>query len=286
MQFSIQNTKTLQDFLKKRFNRIYIPFFICSSVVFLIEHNTYAVRFTSENWTYNVNEVRFIDYIFTTLFFARELGFNWVDGAFWTLLVELKFYIILGCILFSKFGRHNDNIILISAIILGWVWILTETLGYEKIALLLRILLIAPYLCFFAYGFFFKRLNLRVHILMYVLMTLIIYAISNGKVSIYNDNIYNVFWFTILFSICAYALMNDKLKIMHTSSFKLISYIGRISYSLYLYHQKLGIWLIYLFSYHSFMEIPPFMIVSMASVIIIVLATLSHKYIEPIKVFR
>ena len=286
MRFSIQNTTTLIEFLKKRINRIYIPFFICSSVVFLLEYNTYAVRFASGNWTYNVNEIGIIDYIFTTLFFARELGFNWVDGAFWTLLVELKFYVMLGCILFSKLGRHSDQIILTFAIILGSIWLLSEISGFDNISLLLRIFFIAPYLCFFAYGYFLQRLNLNMHIFMYLFMISIIFVISNDKVSIYNNNTYNMFWFTILFLFCSYALMNNKIKIMRSSSFKLISYFGRISYSLYLYHQKLGIWVIYLISYNSFIEIPPLLTVSIACIIIVMIASLSHKFIEPIKVFR
>lgn len=87
------------EFIAKRVSRIYPLFVLSSSIVFLFINVFDVPTFSRGGWSFNNQHISVADYFFTTFFFANDIGFQWVDGAYWTLLVEMKFYFIYALIL-------------------------------------------------------------------------------------------------------------------------------------------------------------------------------------------
>lgn len=92
---SLMRSRDAGFFFAKRIARVFPPFIIASSLIYLFLQFFEVPSFRSGPWSFNAEHVSFLDYFFTTFLFARDLGFTWVDGVFWTLLVEVKFYFLL-----------------------------------------------------------------------------------------------------------------------------------------------------------------------------------------------
>ena len=97
---SLAGSKDLASFLAKRVSRIW-PLFILAAITIFV-----AMQFIDPPVVeggakpFEGGSTRLIDLI-GNLFFLEDLGFRWIDGVFWSIVVELKFYVwiaVLACI--------------------------------------------------------------------------------------------------------------------------------------------------------------------------------------------
>ncbi len=167
-------------------------------------------------------------------------GVGHVSGVFWALHVELFFYgLVALCILF-KCKRY-----LMWVIFLVVVWNFTDLMFREMRILFWRewyqvsfgLIAIFPtrYLCLFLLGMMLYRFKEGYRGYMGPLFVLIL-----GNVYFYLDYLYPpveqvivIFLFTILFILA----MRNRLKFLES---KMILFLGKISYSLYLIHSPIG----------------------------------------------
>lgn len=74
------------DFVVRRFARIYPTFFVAATATFIVlcVHNPIG------------QHVDIKDYLLSLTFLAEQVGRHFVDGAYWSLLVEVQFYVLVA----------------------------------------------------------------------------------------------------------------------------------------------------------------------------------------------
>lgn len=83
---TLEQCRSGKEFLVKRFIRLYPSFWICMSITTLL-----LVRYGFEHF----NRQSFIKYLANLTMFSPYLGQDNMDGAYWSLLTELCFYILV-----------------------------------------------------------------------------------------------------------------------------------------------------------------------------------------------
>ena len=149
---TLERSASVSQFLARRFSRIY-PAFVAAVLLLFLFGVVFHVPSVPEA---NFHEVEPgpLDVVLN-LFFVGELG-EWVDGAFWSIAVEVKFYALVALLagFFPDRGRFG-RLFGIMAVVMGLVWIGSTLLsgsGSITPQSLLKFLTIAPYLSFFAVG--------------------------------------------------------------------------------------------------------------------------------------
>ncbi len=185
--------------------------------------------------------------------FATNLAYT--DGAYWSLWVEITFYIIAGLLFFlSKKNLQRNFSILVFLGIVGFYLFISETgknilepiLGdyiYIWFRDFFRIFTFFEYGLWFLIGMVLKNLNddkTNRQLLLYFIILFIVQSLL----------IYN--FYTIIFSVIVFIILIFFIYKPEFISFlggKIISKIGVASYSIYLIHQNIGVLLINKLSY-------------------------------------
>ncbi len=149
---TLERSASVSQFLARRFSRIY-PAFVAAVLLLFVFGVVFVVPSVPEA---NFREVAPgpIDVVLNLLFIG-EIG-EWVDGAFWSIAVEVKFYVLvaaMACFIPDRgqFGRVFGSL----ALVMGVIWLGSTLLsggGALAPQSLLKFLTIAPYLSFFAVG--------------------------------------------------------------------------------------------------------------------------------------
>lgn len=239
---SMEASKSLADFYAKRISRIWPLFIVAGIVIFAFLAIFPAPVVDSGLNKFNTAPARLID-LFMTSFFLKDLGFRWVDGVFWSVLVELKFYFYIG--LFAVvFKKRYIEAFCIAAIVLAsldFLILLYDRVGdlrftganqLRHVSAFLHGALISHYLPFFAVGVALYRnkqdglFNALCMLCCFAVLT----AISEDKqfVTVRNAQ------FLLILAI-GLALDQAFLKA------RIVLWLGKYSYSLYLFHQMIGL---------------------------------------------
>ncbi|KAJ54593.1 hypothetical protein ACMU_17970 [Actibacterium mucosum KCTC 23349] len=234
------------EFFAKRVARIYPLFVVSSTVVFLYITLFHVPSFSRDGWSFNAQDVSVQDYVFTTFFLANDLGFTWVDGAYWTLLVEVKFYFIIALVfgLIARHALHISEYIFGFALPLAWVFSIYADIGpAEKI---LRNIFLAPYFPFFVIGMraaVDEKLSWRLGVHLAV-SAVVMYHISAGKSSFYEETWVTMIAYATLIGLLVVAFFKPTVNMFPKAVqplAKLLGWIGVYSYAWYLVHQKIGL---------------------------------------------
>lgn len=124
----------LKAFFISRAIRLYPAFWVCCTVTFLITLAIGQPRFTADVYQYIVNMTLLGDFV----------GVAPIDGVYWSLFVEIKFYLMIAVLLaFKKIEK-------IETFLVCWLLISAgaEVLAFEK----LRSILITDYAAYFIAG--------------------------------------------------------------------------------------------------------------------------------------
>lgn len=257
---SAQRSSSGLGFFIKRISRIYPPFIIISTFVFICMQFLYVPSFDYGEWSFRDDPVGILDYVATTFFMARDLGFEWVDGAYWTLLVEMKYYFILSIFLILFQFRNALNYLVVFAYFVNFMWILSILYDSQIAELIFRNIFLAPYWAFFILGMHGKNIRdgdkrrmLIVHYIIFTALSIInLSLISMGK-----PNPTESVGLTMLFYILFLVWFNGYILaglygLRLPASGKLVGLfisalarLGKKSFIWYLIHQNLGIALLY-----------------------------------------
>lgn len=212
---SIQNIKTAKDFYYKRFVRLFPTYWLCMILTFCIT-KTYGAEVLEKDW---------LTFIVNFSMVQRLFDFWNMDGAYWSLLPELAFYICMGVLIVYK---RVASITVISVAWLALVYLNLEVLLPRK----LEWLLVLDYGMYFIAGIqFYYLFNKREAVYRHVLI-LMCYVAS---VLVY-QSIPETVVLTFIFCLF-YGFTYGKLNFL---AIKPLTYIGAISYPLYLVHQNNG----------------------------------------------
>lgn len=252
---TIIKTSNFVEFSVKRFARIYPAYFFCG-ISTLIFFSFFDLPGREVSWF-----TGFMNLIFAN--FVPGLNFKYIDGIYWALIVELKFYIFFGIIYFF-FKNLNKAIIVwgIFAIILNLLLIFTEKVIF--------ISSISPHANLFLIGLIVFNLKDK-NFFPYLLITLI--ALTNIFINErYSD--YEIYFLFLIFITILILKININLKL------NFLSKIGLISFSWYLLHNAIGIIIIRELNKIGFENYS----IVIAIITTLVFATISFKFIEvPLK---
>jgi peptidoglycan/LPS O-acetylase OafA/YrhL len=150
---SLQFSRNLASFYAKRISRIWPLFILASVIIFLFLQFFDPPMVPSGPKKFFVESRSVVD-LFGSIFFLEDLGFHWMDGVFWSILVELKFYMWIGILAVidpKQFVRWFS----MAAIVISGAEMLIEVANnpaLRSLQLVLNGFLIAQYLPFFAIG--------------------------------------------------------------------------------------------------------------------------------------
>lgn len=226
---SLYACSALDDFYIKRFSRIW-PLFLAANITVFVWTFFFAVPYVPNKYKFDVTGRTFSDLIATS-FFLKDFGFKWIDGAYWSILVELKFYFLIGLFAYlfkNKFVLYFSyfSILVFSLkFIIGDVWF----------GDILQNLLISDYLPFFCLGLiaFEKKYSNKLLITLIILSACQVFDAIVQHGGVYKkDHSLMIFFFAL----GMFYLFDDLF-----FRGKLFLFFGKYSYSIYLFHQVIGL---------------------------------------------
>jgi peptidoglycan/LPS O-acetylase OafA/YrhL len=230
---SIKGCPSLASFYAKRVSRIW-PLFVLAALVtftFLQFVPPPAVAYGPKPF---FTERRGLLDLIGTIFFLEDLGFEWVDGAYWSILVELKFYLWIGVLAWASplgFGR----VFALFAFVLAFAEMAFHLIGTPvalAAAQLLNGVFVAQYLPFFAIGVLLYTGGSRD-----LLTVNIVMAIAQSGLKIASNPNFDLMA-TIYFAMAFSALLAVDGLALRSWIFRKL---GDYSYSWYLFHQIIGL---------------------------------------------
>lgn len=208
------------DFLVNRFSRLYPVFWFC--VIFSFSVITFFGLIG--------RETTFLEMLLNLTMIPNQFGIKTVDGVYWTLLYELKFYFLMFVICIIGKIKNIENILCVY--LLGFL--ASYIFGLQDLILfkILKQILISDYASYFISGILFYKIftrNYTVKTLFIVFLAYLLSLVSNT----YDNGFIIISIIYIIFILFSFNLIN-------WFKNKLFLFLGTISYSLYLIHQNIG----------------------------------------------
>ena len=261
---TVEKCKSSKEFLLKRFLRLYPTYWICLSI-------TVAVIFIGNlNTRYETFDKSIAEVLMNYTMFHRYFNFDNVDGAYWSLLPELLFYVIMAVLL--RFNKHkklllyNSFLILICAVHYFFpLPIIGKTLTVHYI--LLFMIGINFYRIYTSNGCFYNHILILINLILGVYL----YQIERFK--------YTVIFLGISFTLivlCFYFFVFKMLAFF--GNIKPLVFLGTISYALYLIHQNVGYAIMIFLDQHIYSREVNVVLASCSSIF---LASLITFFLEP-----
>lgn len=220
---ALQQAAGMRAFVAARFVRLYPAYWVAVTVTFIICDLASLEKL----------QVTFKDYVANLTMLQRLLGFEHVDGAYWSLEVEWLFYASIACFFLVPLKRI-------------WIWlavwliaaIVTQHLPWQfgagsRLGQLSGTFLAFRYIHLFILGaaFYLVRQEKRVALTSALLIAGALacqFAAEGADVGI----------LTLGYAAIFYAVVQGRLKWMGEN--RVLLFLGSISYSLYLIHQHNG----------------------------------------------
>lgn len=245
IMYAIKRTDSYIDFIKKRFIRLFPPILLCSVITYIavraLDKNNSFLEFHTSIESF-IPSLTFSNVCFWQFFFRHNV-WDYIDASYWTLHIEVTFYIIAGLLYFINKEKFISNWVII-AFVLTVISFFYEFLfpTQKLLSTFCNMFRISGQMVYFTIGilgcaFFLKEKIPTWTIVMGSIVILYRYAAYYVQFSIIN---FYIFCFiTTLFA--AFVFTPKLLKFL---DYKLLQHIGVISYTIYLIHQFIGVLLI------------------------------------------
>jgi len=243
---TLHTSVSSKHFIAKRFSRLFPAMLVCSLLTYLISF-ILPTTYTSKAYNF-LPSLTFLDPKIYNFIFQSQ-SFEWMDGAYWSLFTEIRFYTISALIYFANKRNFYRNFLFLAAIV-GILFPLSIILQLHSIRSAFNFLLIANQLPWFIFGVGCYRLykNDNKEFITYSLISffsMLFYclAITNYPYMPFDAQA------TMIGMLAIFVLIYSAIKIKLVSnilSYKPITLIGVASYSFYLLHQEIGQKFIYI----------------------------------------
>jgi peptidoglycan/LPS O-acetylase OafA/YrhL len=251
--WTLTKSENLSQFAWSRFSRLY-PVYWAAVIV--------SFTFTSLVGPAD-RSVSFTDALINLTMFHEYVGIAHVDRVYWTLSIELAFYILVGSALFLGLTKHTTKICILWLTLALATRLLNINLGLLHKALILNWchLFIAGIMFFQVWS---GTLKIKFAAPIFLLSLATAYLANNGL------NCIVVMAFYLIFPLAIFG----KIKLLNQ---KILVWLGTISYSLYLVHQNIGYGIIQ--KCYS-MNIPASVSITSSIIVSLAIAHLLTMYVE------
>jgi peptidoglycan/LPS O-acetylase OafA/YrhL len=258
--------KGLKDFIISRMVRLYPVYWVAVTITSLVTLLVGADRF----------HVTFIQYLANLTMLNQLIGIDFVDGAWWFMVVILKFNFIIAIIILIRVIKYQEYI--------GAIWLIVAFVTLLLNIPILRSILIPEYAPFIIAGIIFqsakvKGWNASKYIIISCSLIFSIYLIvlSTSDMQQHYNSSFSVVITSgiILFFFLAFYLITRKKQLINGPQSLLI--YGSATYPLYLIHQNIG-YMIFNLLGESFNRYT-LLIATVFSMILI--SVIIAKYVEP-----
>ncbi|MFL1895420.1 acyltransferase family protein [Aquimarina sp. 2-A2] len=228
--------RSITSFLQSRFIRLYPAYWFCVTCTFLVM----VLAGSSLQ-----HQVTIKEYLANLTMFQYFINIENIDEVYWTLLVEIKFYILIAFYLvLLKFRKFNITVFAYLWLTASFANIFLEEFYFFKIA---NFFLIFKWSSYFIAGIFFHELyksdkkNKFILPLILCLVLSVYYRITSitSLETLYNTSFspYIISVIISVFFIIMYLISREKLNSINSP--KLLKF-GVLTYPLYLIHQNIG----------------------------------------------
>lgn len=218
----LEKIKTPTDFIVSRFSRLFPTYWASITITFLV-----LILFPLPN-----NEIGGFEYFVNLTMLQGFVNVPYVDGAHWTLMLELKFYFIMFMIFLLGFIFNKLELIIGTLILYSAISVISDS--YFEISIIhnyLYTLLNFGYIQVLAMGMMFYRIHKygptfeRYGI---ILLSLLTHFLYHGTYEV-----------TVVSVLCLMFIIFNKgyLKFICVAP---LLFLGNISYALFLIHQNIG----------------------------------------------
>jgi len=255
--------------------------FICSMITFVFCQNFQYFPYKTLH-----DFLPSITFIQPEIFNLTGSNISFIDGSYWSLLVEVKFYIFISLLYFNKkLNKHIESIFAI-LIILNFIFNLFE-LRFIYIIKVFQFISLANYLHWFLLGistfrYFYDDSQNSFFFLIFSII------ITSAHTILFENNIFGVNPLVLFFIINLLIFSFIYLATFSTSSinkFSFLSYFGKnASYNFYLLHQNIGVILI-IFSSFIFEDLLPFIPIFIIILILFISLLIKYLFEDPLSFF-
>ncbi|PWS33759.1 acyltransferase family protein [Pedobacter paludis] len=268
--FMSMKNSTLPKFIVSRISRIYPAFWV-------------AVTFTSLVILFS-KDPKFIistkQYFANLTLFNSAVGIENIDGVYWSLIIELKFYFLMGILLLLN-GMDKIKILMISWLLLSFIMYFTGS--NILITKILKTIFFPQYSSYFIAGMIFYLVYDKGNSIVYFIMLFFCYVLSVltslERIVDFSHDFNSPFNPTIIIlSITAFYLLMlgvsiGKLQFLNRKNFVVL---GAITYPLYLIHQNIGFIIINKINY----SMNKYLLLISLTLGMLIVAYMMQKYIE------
>jgi len=250
ISMTLERSATVGVFLARRFSRIYPAFF--AAVLLLFVFGLVAHVPSVPEAKFHVVAPNLAD-IAMNLLFIGEIG-EWIDGAFWSIAVEVKFYLLVAILagVFTDPVRFT-RVFSILALVMAPIWAVstlfsTADSGPITPQSLLKFLTIAPYLPFFAIGILGRQAQNGTMATRGLMIANVVLATAVVWIEAYSFELHDG-W--LIATVCAAAFLGLTALFLRFVAGKSIpnvpllssavAKVGLLSFSWYLIHENVGI---------------------------------------------
>jgi len=270
---TLEKTRTWKEFVVNRFSRLYPTYWACVTIttLALLIH----IGFTG----YPLFKV-LPDYLANLTMFQLYFRRGDIDGTYWTMIVEMLFYIYM--LLFFVF-KQLKHIELISILFFPLIFIYSSSyiqthFEFWTFAISIRLPLINHFPLFVAGIIFYKMKfdgqNLKRYIFLAICFICQLTLFKAGGRSHYYLSIYQYVPVLLVYFLVFYLYIINKLRFIVN---KTTVFLGNISFSLYLIHQRISNEILMPF-FTKYVDFWTACLISL--LIVIVMAALINKMIE------
>ena len=280
---SLENVQNYKQFIANRISRLYPTYWASVSFAFLLIISYGIFKNDFQN-------ISFTQFLGNLTMFQFYMKIPDLDGPYWTMIIEMLFYITIVTLFHFKLLRYINSIFITFSLLV----LISTNFAYDKIwiHICLYYMPLLQFLPLFHAGIIFyklistseKKLNL-LHYSMLLLCLLIQIFLFNysGRTKAFIDNFEYAMMLTIYFTLFT-LFVNNKLTFIIN---KPALFFGKISFALYLIHQNLSLGFIIPFLQNKFQFnfwlsaiIALFCSISVATIITYIFDTLYSKKIK------